>query len=139
MSDNGRLTIKNVRERIVGIDAQVPLLDGSRRQYVNFDNAASTPALRPVYDKVNEFLTWYSSVHRGTGFKSQIATEAYELAHDLVACFVGANLETNDFPIVRAYVHDPVLSPKLQRRRHAHTSIDQFGCYKEVKLALGQF
>jgi cysteine desulfurase/selenocysteine lyase len=90
-----KLSTDNVRDQIVGIDTQVPLLDGTHRQYVNFDNAASTPALRPVYDKVNEFLTWYASVHRGTGFKSQIATEAYELAHDLVACFVGADLETN--------------------------------------------
>ncbi len=95
MTDNGRLTIHNVRDHIVGVDAQVPLLDGTHRQYVNFDNAASTPALQPVCDKVNEFMTWYSSVHRGTGFKSQIATEAYELAHDLVGCFVGAALETN--------------------------------------------
>ncbi len=95
MGDNDRLTIHNVREQIVGVDALVPLLDGSRRQYVNFDNAASTPALRPVFDKVNEFMDWYSSVHRGTGFKSQIATEAYDLAHDIVGCFVGANLETN--------------------------------------------
>ena len=95
MSDNDRLTIDNVREQIVGVDVQVPLLDGSHRQYVNFDNAASTPALKPVFDKVNEFMTWYSSVHRGTGFKSQIATEAYDLAHEVVGCFVGANLETN--------------------------------------------
>jgi selenocysteine lyase/cysteine desulfurase len=71
------------------------MLDGSQRQYVNFDNAASTPSLRPVLDKVTEFMTWYSSVHRGTGFKSQIATETYELAHDIVGCFVGANLDTN--------------------------------------------
>ncbi len=95
MSQTCRLTIDNVREHIVGIEAQVPLLDGTRRQYVNFDNAASTPALAPVFDKVNEFLVWYSSVARGAGFKSQIATEAYELAHDIVACFLGANLETN--------------------------------------------
>jgi cysteine desulfurase/selenocysteine lyase len=95
MTKNDRLTIDNVREYIVGVGAQVPLLNGSHRQYVNFDNAASTPTLRPVYDKVNEFMTWYSSVHRGTGFKSQIATEAYDLAHDLVGCFVRANLETN--------------------------------------------
>ena len=86
MTKNDRLTIDNVREYIVGVGAQVPLLNGSHRQYVNFDNAASTPTLRPVYDKVNEFMTWYSSVHRGTGFKSQIATEAYDLAHDLVGC-----------------------------------------------------
>jgi cysteine desulfurase / selenocysteine lyase len=98
---NGRLSIDTVRQQIVGIEAQVPLLDGSQRQYVNFDNAASTPALRPVYDKVNEFLTWYSSVHRGAGFKSQVATDAYELAHDLVGCFVGANLETNTVIFVK--------------------------------------
>ena len=95
MDSNDPLTIENVRKQIVGIDAQVPVLDGSHRPYVNFDNAASTPALRPVADKVNEFMTWYSSVHRGSGFKSQLSTEAYEWAHDLVGCFVGANLETN--------------------------------------------
>ncbi len=101
MTDNGRLTIDNVREQIVGVNAQVPLIDGSHRTYVNFDNAASTPALRPVSDKVNEFMTWYSSVHRGTGFKSQIATEVYDLAHDLVGCFVSANLETNTVIFVK--------------------------------------
>jgi selenocysteine lyase/cysteine desulfurase len=95
MADNERLTIHNVREQIVGVDSRVPLLDGTRQQYVNFDNAASTPSLQPVLDKVVEFMTWYSSVHRGTGFKSQIATEAYELAHDIVGCFVGADLDTN--------------------------------------------
>ncbi len=95
MTTEGHLDIRNVRAQIVGVDVQVPLLDGSHRQYVNFDNAASTPALRPVYDKVNEFMVWYSSVHRGTGFKSQIATEAYDLAHDCVARFVGAEPETN--------------------------------------------
>jgi cysteine desulfurase/selenocysteine lyase len=95
MTTADHLTIHNVREQIVGIDAQVPLLDGSHRQYVNFDNAASTPALRPVHDKVNEFMTWYSSVHRGTGFKSQIATEAYDQARYIVTCFVGANPETH--------------------------------------------
>jgi selenocysteine lyase/cysteine desulfurase len=95
MTTQERLTIQNVRNQIVGADVEVPLLDGSHRPYVNFDNAASTPALRPVHGKVNEFLSWYSSVHRGTGFKSQIATGAYDLAHHIVACFVGADPETN--------------------------------------------
>jgi selenocysteine lyase/cysteine desulfurase len=95
MTTGTRLTIDSVREQIVGVDARVPLLDGTDRQYVNFDNAASTPALRPVQAKVDEFLTWYSSVHRGAGFKSQIATLAYDLAHELVGCFVGADLRTN--------------------------------------------
>ena len=90
-----KLSIHNVRENIVGVEAQVPLLDGSQRAYVNFDNAASTPALRPVFDKVNEFMTWYSSVHRGTGFKSQVSTHAYERAHDVACSFVGADPATH--------------------------------------------
>ncbi|MCZ7674515.1 MAG: hypothetical protein M5U34_49010 [Chloroflexi bacterium] len=32
-----------LREYIVGLDRQVPLLDGSLAPYVNLDNAASTP------------------------------------------------------------------------------------------------
>jgi cysteine desulfurase/selenocysteine lyase len=82
-----------VRKRIVGIDQQVPVLDGSLRPYVNFDNAASTPALQDVLDIVNEFMRWYSSVHRGTGFKSKVATQAYDDARHIVADFVGANMQ----------------------------------------------
>jgi len=87
--------LHNVRENIVGIDIQVPLLNGTDRTYVNFDNAASTPSLKPVLAKVNEFMNWYSSVHRGTGFKSQVATQAYEQAHDIVCQLVGANPATH--------------------------------------------
>jgi cysteine desulfurase/selenocysteine lyase len=94
-SINEKLTIHNVRENIVGIDAHAPLLDGSQRTYVNFDNAASTPTLRPVLDKVEEFMTWYSSVHRGTGFKSQVSTHAYDEAHRIVCSFVGADPATH--------------------------------------------
>jgi cysteine desulfurase/selenocysteine lyase len=51
---------------VVGLDVEVPLLDGSRARYVNLDNAATTPCLSVVQAKVNEFLRWYSSIHRGT-------------------------------------------------------------------------
>ena len=85
------LTIDTVRQQIVGIDQQVPLLDGRLRPYINLDNAASTPALQPVYDRVNAFLPWYSSVHRGMGFKSQLSSWAYEQAHEEVLRFVGAD------------------------------------------------
>jgi len=82
----------DVRARIVGIDQPVPLLDGTQRTYINFDNAASTPALRDVQDTLDRFLEWYSSVHRGAGFKSHIATRAFEDARRIIAGFVGANL-----------------------------------------------
>jgi selenocysteine lyase/cysteine desulfurase len=89
------LTIDTVRNHIVGIDKQVPLLDGTMRQYIFFDNAASTPPLTDVRDTINEFLEWYSAVHRGTGFKSHVATEIYDQAHDIVGQFVHADLSTN--------------------------------------------
>ena len=87
--------ISGIRERIVGINQQVPLLDGSQRTYINFDNAASTPALRDVMDTVNSFMDWYSSVHRGTGFKSRVATQAYDDARRIVSDFVGADLHAH--------------------------------------------
>ncbi len=93
-TDTG-LTIHNVRNAIVGLDARIPLFDGSLVQYVNFDNAASTPTLQPVLDKINELMVWYSSIHRGTGFKSQISSELYDLSREIVADFFGLNLSEN--------------------------------------------
>lgn len=85
--------MKELRDQIVGIDHPVPLLDGSQTTYVNLDNAASTPPLQPVMDRLQQFLPYYSSVHRGTGFKSRLSTEAYDRAHQLIADFVGAQVD----------------------------------------------
>ncbi|HEU4323849.1 MAG TPA: aminotransferase class V-fold PLP-dependent enzyme [Roseiflexaceae bacterium] len=75
---------------IVGLDARVPVLAGATVRPVNLDHAASTPALRAVQATVDRFLAWYSSVHRGTGFASQLSTGAYEEARAAVAAFVRA-------------------------------------------------
>jgi selenocysteine lyase/cysteine desulfurase len=91
--DAKSLSIETIREDFVGVGARVPLLGGAHHKYVNFDNAASTPALRPVFDTVNRFMHCYSSVHRGTGFKSQVSTWAYERAHEIVCEFLGADPE----------------------------------------------
>lgn len=82
---------RSLRDLFVGVDTQVPLLNGSRQAYVNLDNAASTPALRLVQQAVDDFLPYYSSVHRGTGFKSQLSTHAYEQARQAALRFVGAD------------------------------------------------
>jgi selenocysteine lyase/cysteine desulfurase len=87
-------TPADLRREIVGIDTNVPLLDGTERRYVFLDNAASTPALRPVLRCIEEFVPWYSGVHRGTGFKSLLATEVFDAAHDVVGGFVGADPAT---------------------------------------------
>src|SRR3990170_2631604 len=78
------------RDRFVGLEVRVPTLDGSHVPYINFDNAASTPPLAAVRDGVNHFLDYYASVHRGTGFKSQLSTWAYERARAAALEFVGA-------------------------------------------------
>lgn len=81
----------NFRERILGLDQPVPLLDGRLVPYVNLDNAASTPPLLDVMETLNRFLPYYASVHRGTGFKSRLSTVAYDQAHAIIGRFVGAD------------------------------------------------
>jgi selenocysteine lyase/cysteine desulfurase len=85
----------NLRDQVVGLDKKVPVLNGQMITYVYLDNAASTPALKAVLDKVNSFLPYYSGVHRGTGFKSRISTVAYDRSHEIIANFVNANPGTN--------------------------------------------
>ncbi len=78
-------------KKIVGAKTEVTLLDGRKQTYINFDNAASTPAFLEVANDVSNFLPWYSSVHRGSGEKSRFSTRTYEESHDIVRQFVGAN------------------------------------------------
>ena len=81
------------RDAFVGIDQPVPLFGGGVAPFVNLDNAASTPALRSVVDAVEEFLPFYSGVHRGTGYKSRLSTNTFERARELVGGFFGADPE----------------------------------------------
>jgi selenocysteine lyase/cysteine desulfurase len=81
----------DLRSEIVGVDQVVPLLDGTEVPYVNLDNAASTPALKKVMENTEAAFNWYSSVHRGSGFKSMLSTQLYEEAREIVLDFVGAD------------------------------------------------
>ena len=87
-----RASLDDVRRRVVGIDAEVTLLDGSKRPYINFDNASTTPCLGRVFERTAEFLRWYGSVGRGAGFKSDVSTAAMSDARASLASFVGADL-----------------------------------------------
>src|SRR5581483_11241042 len=83
---------------LVGDGLEVPCLDGPRR-YVNLDNAASTNALASVAARAHEFLPWYSSVHRGAGFKSRQATDAYEQARHHALAFAGRATDGDDVAV----------------------------------------
>jgi len=67
----------------------VPCADGQERPYLSCDAAASTGAFPSVLAAVDEFVPRYSSVHRGAGYKSQFATDAYEKARESVLRFAG--------------------------------------------------
>ncbi|MCB0109632.1 MAG: aminotransferase class V-fold PLP-dependent enzyme, partial [Caldilineaceae bacterium] len=73
----------------------LPLLNGQQAPYINLDNAASTTPLPAVWEAVQRFMPYYSSVHRGSGFKSRLSTAAYEESHEIIGAFVGADLATN--------------------------------------------
>ena len=85
---------------LVGSGATVPCIDGVRRRAVELDQAASTQALPSVARRVEEFLPWYSSVHRGAGFRSRRATAAYEHARRSVLEFCGRDPEGPDVAIL---------------------------------------
>nr|AOR51120.1 class V aminotransferase [uncultured bacterium pAW1] len=91
---NEKYSIAGLPKLLIGADTVVPTLHGPKR-YINFDNAASTPTFGPIAESVTSFLRWYSNVHRGTGFKSQLSSWMYERARDLVTEFVGADLRSH--------------------------------------------
>jgi selenocysteine lyase/cysteine desulfurase len=93
--------IERLRSEVVGIDIQVPLLSGVTRPYVSLDNASSTPTLRPVAEKVDEFMRYYSNVARGTGFKSQISSWAYEESRKTIARHINADPDADTVIITR--------------------------------------
>src|ERR687895_437989 len=92
--------------RLVGADVEVPLVSGGTRRYVNLDYAASAPALKSVAEAVGAILDWYSSVHRGAGFKSRAATAAYEGARESIRSFV--NAQPNDAVIITRNTTDSI-------------------------------
>jgi len=79
------------RKLIVGVDTKVPLLNGDYVTAINLDNAATTPPFNSVMKKILEFVPWYSSVHRGTGYKSIMSSEVYEEGRAIIKRFVNAD------------------------------------------------
>ena len=85
---------------LVGAGLLVPCLDGTDRPYRDLDCAASTPAMQVVADAVDDFLPWYSSVHRGAGYKSRRATAAYERARESTHRFAGRRREDDNVVVL---------------------------------------
>ncbi|WP_164700749.1 aminotransferase class V-fold PLP-dependent enzyme [Modestobacter sp. KNN46-3] len=79
---------------LIGADLRISV-GGEQRRYIDLDAAATTSASAGVVRAVQEFLPWYSSVHRGAGAKSQYTSARYEQARETLTRFVGADPATH--------------------------------------------
>lgn len=80
-----------LRKYVVGLKTKIPLENGKSVIPINLDNAATTPPFISVMREVNKFAPWYSSIHRGLGFKSQVSSDVYEESRKEVLDFVKAD------------------------------------------------
>ena len=76
------------RNAVLGVDVKVPISDNRLAAAINFDNAATTPPFVKTLDEINCFAPYYSSIHRGSGYKSTLSSELYELSRSVVLDFV---------------------------------------------------
>lgn len=79
------------KKYVHGLNTLVPIENGKRVPYINFDNAATTPPLVSVMKAISNFSYVYSSVHRGTGYKSIASTMRYDNSRDEVLDFLKAD------------------------------------------------
>ncbi len=81
------------RNMVVGVNTRIQLDNSTYTTAVNFDNAATTPPFYSVVKEIGAFLPWYSSIHRGKGYKSVLSTQVYEDGRRVVKSFVNADTE----------------------------------------------
>lgn len=112
----------NFKHLVVGTDTKVPLRNGAWVKAINFDNAATTPPFRSVLQEIINFSPWYSSIHRGTGYKSQLSSNLYEQSREIIANFVNADLKENSLIFVKNTTEAiNKLSYRLCENRHGCT------------------
>ena len=100
LDDSSVTTVLELPIEVVGDDLEVPCIDGVQRRYVNLDAAASTGAFATVAARVHDVLPWYSSVHRGAGYKSRATTERYEQARAAMLRFGGRSADGGDIAVI---------------------------------------
>jgi selenocysteine lyase/cysteine desulfurase len=144
---------------LVGDDLAVPCVDGHDRRYLSLDAAASTPAFPTVLERVQEFVPWYSSVHRGAGRKSQLATAAYEDARAAALRFAGRadrddvaiicrntteainhlayrlRLQPDDIVVTTVVEHHANLLPWARLARRRYVECDREGTFAAADVA----
>lgn len=88
-----RIYNRMMKNLVAGTDTKVPLEDGRLVTSINFDNAATTPPFLSVLQEIYNFSPLYSSIHRGTGYKSRISSDIFERSRQVVLDFANADAE----------------------------------------------
>lgn len=83
------------RDIIAGVNEKIPNENGNLIIPINFDNAATTPPFKFVLEEILDFSKYYSSIHRGTGYKSLLSSKIYEESRKFVCNFVHCDYDKN--------------------------------------------
>lgn len=76
--------ILDYRNRFLGVDIEFELENGKKVIPIGFDNGATTPSLKCVFDEVYNNLLIYESIGRGQGPKGELCTKKYEESRDRI-------------------------------------------------------
>jgi selenocysteine lyase/cysteine desulfurase/rhodanese-related sulfurtransferase len=94
LSDDGPLSWDEVRAQFPIAGRRVPVLGLGEQSLCYLDHAASTHTPACVLDRYSTFMSGeYANIHRGTHHLSRMATELFDQCYDLVARFIGGELE----------------------------------------------
>lgn len=80
-----------LRSLVVGMDVQVPLINGQYATAIDFDSAATTPAFFSVIREIINFSPWYAGIYRGKGYKTILTSNLYEEGRYVIKQFVSAD------------------------------------------------
>lgn len=82
------------RNMFLGVDVKFKLENGKKVIPIGFDNGATTPSLKCVFNDVYNDLLIYGSIGRGQGLKGELSTRKYEDSRNKVLRFF--NLQGTD-------------------------------------------
>jgi len=91
--------MKNKFPSLLGDNVKVPVFGGEVKPYINLDYAATTPPFKENWDKLNEIMPMYGSVHRGSGYKSLFSSQLYDKSINEIYSFSDAKQE-NDLIVI---------------------------------------
>ena len=87
------------RNMFLGVDVKFKLENGNKLTPIGFDNGATTPPLRCVFDDVYNNLLIYGSIGRGQGIQGELSTRKYEESRNKVLRFFNSQ-DTDTYTVI---------------------------------------